>query len=322
MAEKDSQKGLIEGFDHKEFAKNLAGQASQVIPPDVKGADKKFIVDIVYKFCFLSGEALSKDETLTLDVAQASLISQFIGEWSFHKAIDLVRGNIEMSLREGVLQKVAFTVFEVAKQAVIKRMPQEQIIPLVEHHVNTCFKEAIDDLKEKGALDDKASDYVLHQSNIDDMAKTQAESEVVGANMPDNKILKLASLALLIKSFPLDKIKNILSKFNKPEAEVLLQYLKMPDLESKIDTNITARCLEEMKGYLPEPQTITLERCYKKLCKIVKNSDKNQISNIIKDERPIIKDFVLSPYSKQEIVIPTRVAMVICKYMEEKVLTR
>ena len=81
----------IEGFDHKAFAKNLAGQAGQVVPEDIAPEDKKFVVDIVYKFCFLSGDALIKDETITLDAPQASLITQFIGEWSFHKSIDLIQ---------------------------------------------------------------------------------------------------------------------------------------------------------------------------------------------------------------------------------------
>ena len=237
----------IEGFDHKAFAKNLAGQAGQVVPQDIDVNDKKFVVDIVYKFCFLSGDALIKDETINLDAAQASLITQFIGEWSFHKSIDLIRSKIDPSLREGILQRVAFTVFEISKQAVLKRMPQEQIIPLVEHHVNVCFKQALDDLKKKGVLDDKAEQNALSQSNIDAMAQTQAQEEAIGADMSDNKILKLASLALLIRNFPESKIKNILSKFNKPEREVLLQYLSMKDLETKIDTKITQRCLSEIK---------------------------------------------------------------------------
>ena len=206
----------IEGFDHKAFAKNLAGQAGQVVPEDIAPEDKKFVVDIVYKFCFLSGDALIKDETITLDAPQASLITQFIGEWSFHKSIDLIRSKIDPSLREGILQRVAFTVFEIAKQAVIKRMPQEQIIPLVEHHVNVCFKQALDDLKKKGILDDKAEQNALSQSNIDAMAQSQAQEEAIGADMSDTKILKLASLALLIRNFPDAKIKSILSKFNKP----------------------------------------------------------------------------------------------------------
>lgn len=317
-------KRVIEGFSPQDFAKNLAAQASQVIPADIQPADKKFIIDIVYKFCVLSVDALVKDAALNLDAGQASLITQFIGEWSFHKSIDLLRAKINPSLREGILQRVAFTVFEIAKQAVVKKMPQEQIIPLVEHHVNTCFKQAIEDLKAKGALDEKVSNDALHQSNIDSMAKTEAEKEsagTVGANMSDAKILKLASLALLIKKFPPAKIKNIITKFNKPEAQVLIQYLKMPDLEAKVDKDITARCISEIRQALPEPKIISFERCYKKLCKIVKNSDKNTISNIIKDERPQIKDFVLSPFVKDEVIIPAKVAAVVCKYLEEKIYT-
>ena len=309
----------IEGFDHKAFAKNLAGQAGQVVPEDIAPEDKKFVVDIVYKFCFLSGDALIKDETITLDAPQASLITQFIGEWSFHKSIDLIRSKIDPSLREGILQRVAFTVFEIAKQAVIKRMPQEQIIPLVEHHVNVCFKQALDDLKKKGILDDKAEQNALSQSNIDAMAQSQAQEEAIGADMSDTKILKLASLALLIRNFPDAKIKSILSKFNKPEREVLLQYLSMKDLESKIDTRITQRCLSEIKQALPEPQTLSMERIQRKICKIVKNSDKEEISNIIKDERPQIREFVLSG-THGDTNIPVRIANVICKYLEEKTL--
>lgn len=313
-----NEKKAIAGFSPQDFAKNLAGQAAQVIPADITPADKKFIVDIVYKFCVLSGDALTKDTALNLDAAQASLITQFIGEWSFHKSIDLLRAKIDPSLREGILQRVAFTVFEIAKQAVVKKMPQEQIIPLVEHHVNTCFKQAIDDLKAKGAIDEKVSDDALHQSNIDAMAKTEVEKETLGADMSDAKILKLASLALLIKNFPDEKKKNIISKFNKPEAQVLIQYLKMPDLEGKVDKDITARCITEIRKTLPEPKNITPERCFRKLCKIVKNSDKNSISNIIKDERPVVRDFVFSAYTKDETVIPTHVAAVICKHLEEK----
>ena len=315
----------IEGFDHKEFAKNLATQAGQVVPEDISPADKKFVIEIVHKFCFLSGDALTKDETVNLDGAQASLITQFIGEWSFHKSVDLIRSKIDPQLREGILQRVAFTVFEIAKQAVLKRMPQEQIIPLVEHHVNVCFKQALDDLKKKGVLDEAAEQNALNQSNVDAMAQTQAQEEApqIGEDMSDNKILKLASLALLMKNFPESKVKNILAKFNKPEREVLLQYLSMQDLESKIDSKITARCLKEIKQTLPEPQVLSYERVYRKLCKIVKNSDKNQISNIIKDERPLIKEFVLGAKDRgdgQDTALPVRVASVICKYLEEKLV--
>lgn len=320
QADPQAQQGLIAGFNHTLFAKNLSEQAMSVIPPDVSEEDKKFITEVVFKFCLLAGEALNKDAEITLDNAQASLIAQFIGEWTFHKSIDLIRSHIDPNLRESILQKVAFTVFEIAKQAVLKLMPQEQIIPLVEHHVNTCFKEVMAELEQKGVIDKKLADDALSQSNIDAMTKSEIEAEVPGATMSDNKILKLASLAMLIKNFDQPKIEAILSKFNKPEAEVLNQYLQMPDLENKIDSSITKKCFEEMKFVLPEPKVLTTNRFFHKLTKIVNKAqaDIEQISAIIRSERPVVKNFAASVFDKKEVEIPPRVAAVVCDYIERQ----
>ena len=311
------QKGLIKDFDHVEFAKNLASQAEQVVPPGIQDEEKKFIVEVVYKFCHLAGEALNSDAEITLDSIQASLITQFIGEWTFHKSIDLIKGGIDQNLREDILKKVAFTVFEIAKQAVLKRMPQEQIIPLVEHHVTTSFKEIIADLESKNILDHEAGEQVLNQSNIDEMAKTQAESVLPGGTMSDTKILKLASLAMLIKSFDKEKIKKIISKFNPPEAEVLEQYLLMHDLEQKVDSSITKRCFEEMRILLPEPKVLTTNRSYSRIRKLAKNRKKEEIINTVNSERPIIRDFVISVFEKREVTIPAHIANIVCNHVEE-----
>ena len=99
----------------------------------------------------------------------------------------------------------------------------------------------------------------------------------------------------------------------------LIQYLKMPDLEEKLDMKATIRCFEEMKSTLPEAVVISYDRVYKKMYKIVKNSDKNQILNIIENERPVVKEFVLSCYDKKRKKIPPYIADVISKYLEENV---
>ncbi len=319
QAQQNKPPRVIEGFDQKAFAKNLALEASQVIPSNISDPDKKFIVDIILKFCLLCGDALVKDEKYNLNAAQASMITQFIGEWTFHKSIDLINGGIAPELREGVLQKVAFTVFEIAKQAISKNLPQEQTISVIEIQVKNCFKQAIDDLKTKGRINEDVLQKTMSQSSIDAMSQAQFEEEqILGQDLSDAKILKLASLALFIKKLPKEKAENIVSKFNQSEAQVLSQYIKMPNLEQKIDKGITIRCLEEIKGVLPEPKIISQDRVYAKLYKIVKTNDKNEISNIIDNERPMIKQFVLSPITKVEAKIPARIGNVICKYLEEK----
>ena len=101
----------IEGFDFQEFSKNLAQQATSVVPADLSENDKTYVINLVYSYCNLAGDALSKDENINLNVEQASIVCQFIGEWSFHKSIDVIRAGVPVDFRDEVMQKVAFTVF-------------------------------------------------------------------------------------------------------------------------------------------------------------------------------------------------------------------
>lgn len=316
MAESD-----LKTFQCDAFAKDLATQASQVVPADIPQEGKDFIVEIINRYCKMAGDALINEENSKLNAQQASLITQFIGEWIFHKSVDIIRAKIEPKYREGILQKVAFTVFDIAKKAVEKDIPQEQLIALVEAQVKKCFTKAIEELREKGILTKEATDNAMSQSNIDAMAAKQVQEETAQdiAVMSDSKIIKLASLAVLIKNFPTERLKGILQKFNKPERDVLIQYLKMPDLEQKLDTNATMRCIEEMKNTLPEAVVISFERVYKKLCKIVKNSSKERVLNIINNERPEIREFVMSCYVNKKKKIPAHIADIVVKYLEENV---
>ena len=316
MAESD-----LKNFNCDAFARDLATQASQVVPADIKKPDKDFTIEIIYRFCKMAGDALVKEENSKLNASQASLITQFIGEWIFHKSIDIIRAGIDPQQREGILQKVAFTVFDIAKKAVERDIPQEQLINLVEAQVKKCFTKALEELQEKGILSKEVTEVAKAQSNIDAMAIEQVEEETANdiAAMSDSKIIKLASLAVLIRNFPSEKLKSILQKFDKPERDVLIKYLKMPDLEEKLDTTATMRCFEEMKSTLPEVVVVSYDKAYKKMCKIVKNSDKNEILNIIRKERPVIREFVESCFLNKKKKIPAHIADIVSKYLEENV---
>ena len=137
--------------------------------------------------------------------------------------------------------------------------------------------------------------------------------------MSDKKLIKLASFAILIRNFPMDKLKNVLQKFDKPERDVLIKYLKMPDLEEKLDLRATMKCFEEIKNTLPEVVVISYDKAYSKMCKIIKNSQRQAILDMIKDERSNIKEFVLSCYDKKRKKIPAYIADTISKYIEENV---
>ena len=62
-----------------------------------------------------------------------------------------------------------------------------------------------------------------------------------------------------------------------------------------------------------------LKAALKKMCKIVKNSSKEAILNIIRKERPLVKEYVICCFTKRKKRIPTYVADIVTKYLEENV---
>lgn len=326
----------IEGFDYKLFAKNLSDQVGPALPPELADADKQYIINIVYNFCYMAGEAIANDTSINFNADQACIVTQFIGEWAFHKAIDIIKSGIDPQFRDGIMQKIAFTVFEIAKTAIIKQLPQADMIAVVEHHVKKAYAEALEELKSKGVLNDEQVNNALNHSNIDDMAKAQAEAEAQqqavqgGAQVPanndeyvkqtsDGKLLKLATFAIVLRHLAPEKRQGLLNKFSPDDAAILADYAAMDDLENKLDRGLVVKCLNEIKKTLPEPKTLNSSKIYDRLYKIVKNSDNYKISNMIGKERKLIRDFVAAATGQgRGVEIPPRVADIVCNHIEEK----
>ncbi len=299
----------IPDFDYKAFATDLAQQAAGVVPPEISKPDKDYIVSLVLNFCNMCGEALSNDTEYQYTAEDAYLITQFIGEWTFHKSIDLIHGKIPRQHRDKILQQIAFTVFEIAKQCVKQKMPQTETIKLVEVHVNRTYQKALADLQKKGALTAEQANTAAKMSNIDDMSK-----QAPGADASDTKLLKLVSFAMILRTMPKDKVASIISRFDKSDADILNEYMKMEDLESKLDPELVVMYLKEIKGNLPSPSKQSLPKIRKRLAKLVRPENRKKIEKLFEKERPMIRQFVFNGVD-----VPPRIADVICSYIEEKV---
>ena len=167
----------IEGFDYKGFAASMSEQAKELVPADLEDFQKDYIVKTLGNFTHLAGEALYNDTSLELTADQAVFITQIIAEWSFHKSIDLVHSGILPQYWDSIMQKIAFTIFEVAKQAVIRKIPQDQLLQAVEHHVVKVYKQSIEELEKKGVIDEETKNRAQNQSNIDAMAQQAHEAQ-------------------------------------------------------------------------------------------------------------------------------------------------
>ena len=348
----------IEGFDYKGFAASMSEQAKELVPKELEDREKEYIVKTLGNFTLLAGEALYNDQQLNLNADQAVFITQIIAEWSFHKSIDLIHSGILPQYWEGIMQKIAFTIFEVAKQAVIRKIPQDQLLQAVEHHVVKVYNQSIEELQQKGVIDEETKNRAENQSNIDAMAQqAQAEQErqkqaqaqeaqqnaqdaeqrrqerqkqreqrrqakQANVSMPQgitNKQMKLMSLALVLKLMSQDKVMTILNKFDSNDSLAISQYMNMADLESHLDSDLVTDCLKEMKEYLPIKRKLTKENVLGDLLRIYRETQRERIEKVIKNERPLVKRFIAQAYDGEYSDLPLKVAGIVAQYIEESV---
>lgn len=319
----------IEGFNYEEFAQILSSQAEDLVPPNFQEFQKKYVINTIKNFATLSGEALFNDDKNKFTAEQAMLITQIIAEWSFHKSVDIIKSGIFPEHWDGIMQKVAFTIFEIAKQMIIQNASQEEILQVVEHHVKKTYQTVLEELKERNIIDDNLFDKAAHQSNIDDMMQQiQEEKEIMESGEgqasetqhDSSKILKLASVALLLKQISQDKVKTILTKFDQKDAQAIIQYMQMPDLELKVDKNIAMKCLQEIKTNLPEPKYINPDKILAKIKNLLSKASGAKLEQIAFKERPKVKEFVAMAVNGEYSKMPPKVANIIAQHLEESVL--
>lgn len=330
----------IEGFDYKEFAQMMASQAGELVPANFNEMQKNYVVKTLTNFTLLAGEALYNDDKLNFNADQAVFVTQIIAEWSFHKSIDLVHSGIMPEHWDGVMQKIAFTIFEISKQAIQKNIPQDKTLQLIEHHVDKTYKEAIEDLEKRGIISNEISQRAATQSNIDDMAKqVQEQEEAMAAqqaqqpasapttknpvaNIPagDSRNTKVKSIAMVLKLLDKERVEEVLSKFPEETAQEILSYVNTPKLEAQVDINYALQCLEELEVVIPKKQKLSQRTMVYNMDKIFGQTEMEQIEQLVKPERPHIKRFISQAYEGEYYEpVPLKVAELLVKYIKDSV---
>ena len=338
----------IPGFDYQGVAQNLEQQAQELITADFNDAQKAYVANTLGNFAMIAGQALNDDPQLDFNLDQAMMITQIIAEWSFHKSVDLIRSGIPQQYWDPIMQKIAFTIFEIAKNAFKQALPQDQILQLIEHHVKKTYLDCIGELKQNNLINEELMEKAASQSNIDAMMQQQVEAEqaqqaaqqsqqpagvpvqpVNGvpqgavAQMPSGqnaKVLKLATLALLFQKMKQDKVQTILNKFNPDDAQSVIKFMGMPDLPSKVDPYVAMQCLQEIKTNLPSPaSTISPSKLINKIQNISQYVQKPQLEQMLKLERPKVKRFVFNALEGEYYEIAPKVANIIATHIEDSV---
>lgn len=161
-------------FDYKDFAKNLTKQAEEIIPNDIASQHKEEFLNKVYNFTYIAGEAFSKDDTIE-SANTAKVLTQIISEWTFHKYIDLIRSNIPEMYHESILQKLAFVAYEMAREAAISKLSQDEMLKLVEVQLNKAYEKSCKQLLDNKQISQDVYNNAITFSNVDMMPNTSSE---------------------------------------------------------------------------------------------------------------------------------------------------
>ncbi|MCD8378154.1 MAG: hypothetical protein LUB59_05125 [Candidatus Gastranaerophilales bacterium] len=339
----------IEGFDYKEFANMMSSQAGELVPKNFNDMQRNYVVKTLTNFTLLAGEAISNDAKLNFNADQAVFVTQIIAEWSFHKSIDLVHSGIMPEHWDGVMQKIAFTIFEIAKQAIQKNIPQDKTLQLIEHHVDKTYREAIADLEKRGIISNEISKKAASQSNIDDMAKQVQEQEEqerarqaaqaqaqaqdkakqqsqgtplsqqqMSSGNSDGRELKLKSIAMVMKLLDETRAKEVLAEFPPEIAQKIMSYVNTPRLEEQVDLRIALQCLEDLKIIIPKKRKLSQDNVVREMNKVFDVHQMEDIEQLIKPERPFIKRFVSQAYEGDYYsAVPLKVAEILVGYIKD-----
>ncbi|MBQ3311346.1 hypothetical protein IJG72_04640 [bacterium] len=333
----------VEGFDYKQFASDLAAQAKDLVPQDFDEFQKNYVVKTLENFSLLAGEAIYNDDASAFNAEQAILLTQIIAEWSFHKSVDLVNSGIQPEYWDGIMQKIAFTIFDIGKQTIIQGMPTDQILELLEHHVKQAYDGAIEELAERGIIDEELKIQAENQNNLaklveeveaqkelerqmqetenaSDKTENKASENIDAyANSNKTKVFKLISLAMVLKTLSKDKVSSILNKVNPQDAQMVIQYMQMPDLNNRVDASTAMQYLKEIKINLPDKNSMSSNNLAYRVKNALKDCTREKIEIMLKRERLKVKIFVTSVLDDEKYELPPKIANIIAQHIESSV---
>ena len=334
-------------FDYENFAQNLAAQAQELVPAEFSPDEKQYVINTLGNFSMMAGKALAEDKNLPFDAETSTYITQIIAEWSFHKSVDVIRSGIPRQHWDSIMQKIAYTIFEVAKQAFSQKMPNDQIIEIIEHHVNKTYVDAITELKNNGIIDEGLMEFAASQSNMNKMAQemqqqaqeqAQAQAQIQNTaaedlpaqNLPQvtaqgavpaltqnaSKSLKLATVAMLFKRMNQDRVQTFLDKFDENDAQDVVKYMKLPDLTQRVGVENAMRCLQEIKMNLPKPTELAPMRVVKKIKNFASKYSEKELEMMLIKERIGVKRLVFTALEdKYYEKIPPKVASIVATHL-------
>ena len=245
----------------------------------------------------------------------------------------------------------------IAKQTFKQGLPQDQILQLIEHHVKKTYLDSIQELKDKGFIDEGLLEQASSQSNIDNMmqqmqeeGEVQPEPQQAEQPMPQQaqparannlpqptqsggvpvnvngkyeppKLLKLVTVALLLKRIDdEEQVQTILEHFDQEDAGTVIKYMYVDNLEEKVDPNVTMKFLDEIAENLPQAIEVNKKRIVERVKNVAGEMGRTRMENLLQRERQKVRQFVFNAIEDEFYKgVSPKIANIIATHLEHSV---
>ena len=167
---------------YTQYIEKLISQVSEIVPEDVNELQKNYLQTNMRKSMKLLVSSFKDNEILKAqDFDEQCFYIQIIGEWSFHKEIDLFRSGIPAKYWKVVMNKIWYVMWEVIYACAQNDAPRETTLKMVERFIERSYNEAIEELREQSIINTEIEENAKGQSNIAKLAKEIQELETFKA---------------------------------------------------------------------------------------------------------------------------------------------
>lgn len=138
-------------FDYVKYARVVSTKIEKTIPDTVKEEHKKFLTDTIYKFAFMSGEAISKDDVFQTDIEFYKSVVNYISQWSYYSGLQIIDSTIPEEKWNDILQYEAALVFNFLLDSIASGKFDDPNFPSIfEKEVYPGFSERLNEYTGQG----------------------------------------------------------------------------------------------------------------------------------------------------------------------------
>lgn len=206
-------------FDIDGFILNMTSQVKRLVSSDINRKTTDYIINKMDSFLRLAYEAISNDNSFKPTIYECALLLQILAEWIFHKSIDLFRAKIPFTYWDGIMQRIAFSIFEVVKSGCKKKHSQDDILSNVENNVCNTYKQALQELLDTKQISQEIFEAALSESSLDKMSNeyksSSSDEDDIDDEFIDDDIIDKIIIATDEQNLEEMKKKEASFKYNK-----------------------------------------------------------------------------------------------------------